>query len=121
MRDSRKRIAVTGFARGQIESTEWTPDGHLRHSKLVGLREDKAGREVMRRVKTSKENPLRLFAYRRRGINSVNVYRQTVTFQAEEIFLAVLTCRTCSFYRVAVVASFSLTASLLAASWLPFF
>jgi ATP-dependent DNA ligase len=25
----------------QIEFTEWTPDGHLRHSKFVGLREDK--------------------------------------------------------------------------------
>jgi ATP-dependent DNA ligase len=24
----------------QIEFTEWTPDGHLRHSKFVGLRED---------------------------------------------------------------------------------
>ncbi len=26
---------------GQIEFAEWTPDGHLRHSKFVGLREDK--------------------------------------------------------------------------------
>ena len=25
----------------QIEFTEWTPDGHLRHSKFVGLRNDK--------------------------------------------------------------------------------
>jgi len=25
----------------QIEFTEWTPDGHLRHSKFLGLREDK--------------------------------------------------------------------------------
>jgi hypothetical protein len=25
----------------QIEFTEWTTDGHLRHSKFVGLREDK--------------------------------------------------------------------------------
>jgi len=25
----------------QIEFTEWTPDGHLRHSKFIGLREDK--------------------------------------------------------------------------------
>jgi hypothetical protein len=31
----------------QIEFTEWTPDGHLRHSKFVGLREDKDAREVM--------------------------------------------------------------------------
>ena len=32
----------------QIEFTEWTPDGHLRHSKFVGLREDKAARGVVR-------------------------------------------------------------------------
>jgi ATP-dependent DNA ligase len=32
----------------QIEFTEWTPDGHLRHSKFVGLREDKEVKEVVR-------------------------------------------------------------------------
>jgi ATP-dependent DNA ligase len=32
----------------QIEFTEWTPDGHLRHSRFVGLRDDKDPREVMR-------------------------------------------------------------------------
>jgi bifunctional non-homologous end joining protein LigD len=32
----------------QIEFTEWTPDGHLRHSKFVGLRDDKEPREVVR-------------------------------------------------------------------------
>jgi ATP-dependent DNA ligase len=32
----------------QIEFTEWTPDGHLRHWRFVGLREDKEAREVMR-------------------------------------------------------------------------
>jgi bifunctional non-homologous end joining protein LigD len=32
----------------QIEFTEWTPDGHLRHSKFVGLRGDKAARDVVR-------------------------------------------------------------------------
>jgi ATP-dependent DNA ligase len=32
----------------QIEFSEWTPDGHLRHSKFVGLREDKAAIEVVR-------------------------------------------------------------------------
>jgi hypothetical protein len=35
----------------QIEFTEWTPDGHLRHSKFVGLREDKEVREVRGRIK----------------------------------------------------------------------
>ena len=34
----------------QIEFTEWTPDGHLRHSKFVGLREDKDAREVVREI-----------------------------------------------------------------------
>jgi hypothetical protein len=32
----------------QDKFTEWTPDGHLRHSKFVGLREDKEAREVVR-------------------------------------------------------------------------
>jgi ATP-dependent DNA ligase len=34
----------------QIEFTEWTPDEHLRHSKFVGLREDKEAREVVREI-----------------------------------------------------------------------
>jgi bifunctional non-homologous end joining protein LigD len=34
----------------QIEFTEWTSDGHLRHSKFVGLREDKEAREVVREI-----------------------------------------------------------------------
>jgi bifunctional non-homologous end joining protein LigD len=32
----------------QIEFTEWTPDGHLRHSSFAGLREDKNPRRVVR-------------------------------------------------------------------------
>jgi ATP-dependent DNA ligase len=32
----------------QIEFTEWTPDGHLRHWKFVGLRNDKEAREVVK-------------------------------------------------------------------------
>ena len=32
----------------QIEFTEWTPDGHLRHSKFVRLKEDKDRRTVVR-------------------------------------------------------------------------
>ena len=36
----------------QIEFTEWTPDGHLRHSKFVGLREDKEAREVVREIES---------------------------------------------------------------------
>ena len=32
----------------QIGIREWTPDGHLRHSSFLGLREDKDAREVKR-------------------------------------------------------------------------
>jgi bifunctional non-homologous end joining protein LigD len=32
----------------QIELAEWTPDGHLRHSKFVGMREDKDANTVVR-------------------------------------------------------------------------
>jgi len=32
----------------QIEFTEWTPDGHLRHSSFVGLRDDKEPQRVTR-------------------------------------------------------------------------
>jgi ATP-dependent DNA ligase len=31
----------------QIEFIEWIPDGHLRHSKFVGLRDDKEPREAV--------------------------------------------------------------------------
>jgi ATP-dependent DNA ligase len=30
---------------GQFEFLEWTADNHLRHSKFVGLREDKGAKE----------------------------------------------------------------------------
>jgi bifunctional non-homologous end joining protein LigD len=33
---------------GQFEFVEWTPDGHLRHARFMGLREDKKPREVVR-------------------------------------------------------------------------
>ena len=32
----------------QIEFLEWTADDHLRHSKFVGLRDDKHARDVHR-------------------------------------------------------------------------
>jgi bifunctional non-homologous end joining protein LigD len=32
----------------QIEFTEWTPDGHLRHSSFAGLRDDKEPRLIVR-------------------------------------------------------------------------
>jgi bifunctional non-homologous end joining protein LigD len=32
----------------QIEFTEWTPDGHLRHASFAGLRDDKEAREIRR-------------------------------------------------------------------------
>jgi bifunctional non-homologous end joining protein LigD len=33
---------------GQFEFVEWTPDGHLRHSRFIGLREDKQPKDVGR-------------------------------------------------------------------------
>ncbi|MBN9657079.1 MAG: non-homologous end-joining DNA ligase [Acidobacteria bacterium] len=33
---------------GQFEFVEWTPDGHLRHSRFVGLREDKKAHGILR-------------------------------------------------------------------------
>jgi bifunctional non-homologous end joining protein LigD len=33
---------------GQFEFAEWTPDNHLRHSRFVGLREDKDAKQVVR-------------------------------------------------------------------------
>ena len=33
---------------GQFEFVEWTPDGHLRHSKFIALRDDKKAAEVVR-------------------------------------------------------------------------
>ena len=33
---------------GQFEFLEWTGDNHLRHSRFVGLREDKNAKEVVR-------------------------------------------------------------------------
>jgi len=35
---------------GQFEFTEWTPDGHLRHSRFVGLRDDKRARDVAKEI-----------------------------------------------------------------------
>jgi ATP-dependent DNA ligase len=32
----------------QIEFLEWTGENHLRHSKFVGLREDKKAKDVRR-------------------------------------------------------------------------
>lgn len=32
----------------EVEFTEWTPDGHLRHPSFKGLREDKSAREIIR-------------------------------------------------------------------------
>jgi bifunctional non-homologous end joining protein LigD len=33
---------------GQFAFAEWTPDGHLRHSRFVAFREDKDPQEVRR-------------------------------------------------------------------------
>jgi ATP-dependent DNA ligase len=33
-----------------FEFVEWTPGGHLRHSRFIGLREDKNPRDVRRDI-----------------------------------------------------------------------
>ena len=38
----------------QIEFGEWTPDGHLRHSKFSGLRDDKDPSEVLREIEVTR-------------------------------------------------------------------
>jgi bifunctional non-homologous end joining protein LigD len=40
----------------KIEFAEWTPDGHFRHSKFVGLRKDKEAWEVVREKVMTKKN-----------------------------------------------------------------
>jgi ATP-dependent DNA ligase len=47
-RDEKLSLAQTGGLVAQIEFAEWTPDGHLRHSKFVGMRDDKDPRSVTR-------------------------------------------------------------------------
>jgi ATP-dependent DNA ligase len=44
---------------GQYEFLEWLGENHLRHSKLIGLREDKAAKNVSRECRPS---PARLSA-----------------------------------------------------------
>lgn len=34
---------------GQFEFVEWTSEGHLRHSRFTGLREDKSPKDVVRK------------------------------------------------------------------------
>jgi ATP-dependent DNA ligase len=49
---SKRRVSATEVsgdrAVGQLEFAEWTPDNHLRHSRFLGLREDKSPRDVVR-------------------------------------------------------------------------
>jgi bifunctional non-homologous end joining protein LigD len=36
----------------QLEFGEWTPDGHLRHSRFEGLREDKNASAIVREIES---------------------------------------------------------------------
>jgi len=51
-RNEKLRMGVKPELVAQIEFGEWTPDGHLRHSKFVGLRDDKDPREVVRETES---------------------------------------------------------------------
>jgi ATP-dependent DNA ligase len=46
--EMKNRVWLKPELAAHIEFTEWTPEGHLRHSKFVGLREDKKARDVVR-------------------------------------------------------------------------
>ena len=35
---------------GEFEFTEWTDEGHLRHSRFVDLREDKQAKNVVKEM-----------------------------------------------------------------------
>ena len=35
---------------GQFEYVEWTPDNHLRHSRFIGLRDDRKPANVRREI-----------------------------------------------------------------------
>jgi bifunctional non-homologous end joining protein LigD len=41
-------VWLTPLLVGQFEFLEWTPDDHLRHSRFVGLRQDKKATDVVR-------------------------------------------------------------------------
>jgi bifunctional non-homologous end joining protein LigD len=41
---------------GQFEFVEWTPDGHLRHSRYMGLRDDKKPQDVFREADAGRRN-----------------------------------------------------------------
>ena len=41
---------------GQFEFIEWTPDGHLRHSRYMGIRDDKKPSDVVREASAGRRN-----------------------------------------------------------------
>jgi ATP-dependent DNA ligase len=50
-RNETLRMGETGLV-AQIEFAEWTPDGHLRQAKFVGVREDKEAQKVVREIRS---------------------------------------------------------------------
>jgi ATP-dependent DNA ligase len=48
--DMKKCVWLQPELVAQIEFLEWTESAHLRHSKFVGLREDKDAREVIKEI-----------------------------------------------------------------------
>src|ERR1700734_3967138 len=47
-RENKRLRVLKAVLVGQFEFVEWTPDGHLRHSRFMGLREGKAPKEANR-------------------------------------------------------------------------
>jgi len=48
--DMKNRVWLKPKLVAQIEFAEWTPDGHLRHSTFVGLRDDKEATDIVREI-----------------------------------------------------------------------
>jgi hypothetical protein len=46
--EKNERVPVALFWLASSSFVEWTPDGHLRHSRFIASREDKRAEEVRR-------------------------------------------------------------------------
>jgi hypothetical protein len=42
---------------GRFEFVEWTPDGHLRHGRFVGLQDDRRAKDVRRSLEVHRSIP----------------------------------------------------------------
>jgi bifunctional non-homologous end joining protein LigD len=81
---------------GEVEFTEWTKDGQLRHPSFQGLREDKSARSIVREevrvmgTKTSKKKPAKVAATKsedaRHGGSSTSVVGITISHPERVVY-----------------------------------